>query len=48
MMKVIIPRYGLDSPLNNSSMKRKIIRPKLTAASPAPASVIGLYTTWGK
>jgi hypothetical protein len=47
MIKVMIPMYGRDSPLNKSSIKRKMIRPKLTEASPAPVSVTGLYIIRG-
>jgi len=46
-MKVIIPMYGRDSPLKYSSTKRKTINPKLTAATPAPNNVTGLYTMDG-
>lgn len=48
MIKVIIPIYGLVSGDKNSRMVRNRIRPKLSAARPAPDNVTGLYTICGK
>jgi hypothetical protein len=43
MMKVIIPRYGVDASGESASrIVRNKISPKLNNASPAPKIVIGL------